>query len=71
MVSLEESKTTLNTFSFSAKPHGDSSGRHKSYLFKQQNTRGKDIEGVSLKRADPRHIIVTNSNSQDGVGKGP
>ena len=26
---------------------------------------------VSLKRADPRHIIVTNSKSQDGVVKGP
>ena len=25
---------------------------------------------VSLKRAEPRHIIVTNSNSQDGVVKG-
>jgi hypothetical protein len=26
---------------------------------------------VYLKRADPKHIIVTNSDSQDGAGKGP
>jgi hypothetical protein len=55
-------------FLFSVKPHGDSSGRLKSCPFKLQNTRG-EVMRVSLKRADPRHIIVTNS--QDGAGKGP
>jgi hypothetical protein len=52
---------------FSATPHGDSSG---CYPFKLQNTQGEDMR-VYLKRADRRHIIVTNSHSQDGVGKGP
>ncbi|KAH9993397.1 hypothetical protein BJV77DRAFT_998412, partial [Russula vinacea] len=46
MNSLEESKTTLDGFLFSAKPHGDSSGRPKSYPFKLQNTRQR-YEGVS------------------------
>jgi hypothetical protein len=67
---LEERKPHRTLFLFSAKPHRDSSGRLKSYPFKLQNTRGENMR-VSLKRADPRHIIVTNSNSQDGVVKGP
>ena len=71
MVPLEESKNYTERFLFSSEPHGDSSGL-KSYSFKLQNTvqymRRRYCMRVSLKRADPRHIIVTNSNSQDGGG---
>ena len=56
-------------FLFSAKPHGDSPGRRKSYSV-HSNCRIHEAK-VSLMRAYPSHFIVTNSNSQDGMGKGP
>ena len=70
MTPLKNENHTERFFYSQLNRHRDSSGKLKSYPFKLQNTRGENMR-VSLKRADPRHIIVTNSNSRDGVVKGP